>query len=131
MKTQLLGSSSLVSTRMAYGCMRISGTWNPSSFTAENERQGRAAVLAAVEAGYTLFDHADIYGSGTCETLFGRLLHDTPGLRDGMIIATKCGVRRAGEPTAAAPGRYDFSADWILGSCEDSLRRVRRSARPG
>ncbi len=81
------------------------------------------AVQAAVEAGYTLFDHADIYCHGVCESIFGRVLKTSPGLRDGLVIATKCGIRRPNDP-AGAPPRYDFSREHIVWSCEQSLRRL-------
>jgi len=53
MKTQKLGKSNLVSTRLSYGCMRIVGTWVPNEVTDERKREARAAVLAAYEAGYS------------------------------------------------------------------------------
>ena len=51
MKTQPLGKSPLVSSRLAYGCMRIAGTWKPQEVTPERAAAGRRAVLAAYEAG--------------------------------------------------------------------------------
>jgi len=113
----------LRASRLAYGCWRLAGTWDPREVTAEAEARGRAAVMAAVEAGYTLFDHADIYCHGVCESLFGRVLAGVPGLRERLLIATKCGIRRAGDP-AGAPVRYDFSAGHIEASCEGSLKRL-------
>ncbi len=86
--------------------------------------KGKRAVHAAVEAGYTLFDHADIYGSGACESLFGDVLRESPGLRDRIVIASKCGIRFAGSPGPDDPARYDFSADHIQRSVEGSLQRL-------
>jgi predicted oxidoreductase len=125
MKTQLLGRSSLVVSRLAYGCMRIPRTWEPAEITPQREADAKRAVRAAVEAGYTLFDHADIYARGESERIFGDLLAESPGLRDKMIIATKCGIRFPGDPAPASPHRYDFSRQHILQSCEGSLRRLR------
>ena len=99
--------------------MRIAGTWDPKEFTSEKEAAGRAALLAAYEAGYTLFDHADIYGRGLCEEIHGRLLKDTPSLRTQTQIATKCGIR-----WDEGQHRYDFSREHILASCDESLRRL-------
>jgi len=101
----------------------MAGTWDPAELDSEREAKGREAVLAAVEAGFTFFDHADIYCQGVCETLFGRFLADHPGLRERMVIATKCGIRRANDPLGA-PYRYDFSASHIEASCEASLKRL-------
>lgn len=118
MKTITLGHSTLQSSRLAYGCWRIAGTEE------QGRTIGRAAILAAVEAGYTLFDHADIYGQSRAEAAFGAVLRETPSLRRQMLIATKCGIRFAGEPTPDAPFRYDFSAEHIIRACEGSLRRL-------
>ena len=124
MKSQALGGSSLVSSRLAYGCMRIAGTMDRSRLTAEREAAGRGAVLAAWEAGYTHFDHADIYGDGLCEEIFGRVLRDVPGMRDRVVVASKCGIRWQGDPGPSAPHRWDFSREHIVRSCEGSLRRL-------
>lgn len=124
MKTIRLGKSSLRSTRLAYGCWRIGGTWNFADVTPELEASGRAAVHAAYEAGYTLFDHADIYCGGKAETIFGQVLKEIPGMRDRILIATKCGIRPPSQPAADAPYRYDFSPEYIVWSCEQSLQRL-------
>ena len=124
MKTQPIGRSALVTTRLAYGCWRLAGTWDPREVTPDREALGRRAVVAAYEAGYTLFDHADIYCAGVCESIFGQVLREVRGMRDRIVVATKCGIRFAGDPTPDAPGRYDFSPDHILRSCEQSLRRL-------
>jgi len=104
--------------------MRIAGTWNPGEVDAARAATARAALLAAHEAGYTFFDHADIYCRGHCETLHGHLLKEQPRLRDGIILATKCGIRRPGEPAPDSPHRYDFSAEWIERSVNGSLERL-------
>src|SRR5665213_231847 len=124
MKTQLLGKSSLLSTRLAYGCWRLVGTWEPREVTPDRIDQGRRACAAAYEAGYTLFDNADVYCRGVCETVLGNSLKDVPGMRQRILIATKCGIRFTGDPTPDAPQRYDFSAKHILWSCEQSLNRL-------
>jgi len=124
MKTQSVGKSGLLSTRLAYGCMRISGTWDPEAFTPAMEAEGKKALLAAYEAGYTLFDHADIYGRGLCESIHGKLLAEMPEMRRRIIIATKCGIIFPGDPHPASPHRYDFSAKHILWSAEQSLKRL-------
>jgi predicted oxidoreductase len=119
MKTISLGISSLISTRLAYGCWRIAG-----SGSEDDLNRGRRAVRAAYEAGYTLFDHADIYGRSACESLFGEVLKTAPEMRDRILIATKCGIRFEGDPAPGAPFRYDFSREHILRSCDQSLRRL-------
>ena len=120
MQTLPLGSTELRTSRLAYGCWRIARSGDPQADLAT----ARRAVLAAVEAGYTLFDHADIYCAGRAEAVFGEVLRETPGLRERIVLATKCGIRVGGEPTPEAPGRYDFSAAHIARQCEGSLRRL-------
>jgi predicted oxidoreductase len=124
MKRVTLGKSPLASSRLAFGCWRIAGTWDATAVTAEGLAQGRDAVFAAYDAGYTLFDHADIYCDGVAETTFGQVLKKVPGMRERIVIATKCGIRKAGEPNIKAPCRYDFSAEYIIRSCEQSLKRL-------
>jgi predicted oxidoreductase len=119
MQTITVGSSDLESSRLVYGCMRIAGSGSPDDLDS-----GRRALRAALDAGYTQFDHADIYGNGLCETLFGTFLRDNPGVRERIVVTTKCGIRMAGDPDADAPGRYDFSARHITNSVEGSLRRL-------
>src|SRR5207244_4190433 len=124
MKSQPIGKSGLTSSRLAYGCMRIAGTWTVSEIDADRRARARAAVLAAFEAGYTLFDHADVYCHTMCESLFGQIVHDTPSIRrSDFVIATKCGIRFPDE-SAGTPHRFDFSKEHILASCDGSLKRL-------
>lgn len=117
MKKMTIGPTALEATRLAYGCWRLAeGSGEGAS--------GRAAVVAAYEAGYTLFDLADIYGDGECERIFGAVLRELPEMRDRIVVATKCGIRKPGDPAPEAPYRYDFSRDYILRSCEGSLERM-------
>lgn len=72
-------------------------------------------LLAALEEGINLFDHADIYGSGLSEELFGRFIAKHPQLRKNMIIQTKCRIRN---------GYYDLSKEHIIESVEKSIERL-------
>ena len=119
MKTTVLGHSDIESSRLVYGCMRIAG----DNSTSDREK-GKRAIRAAIDAGYNHFDHADIYGGGACESLFGEVLRESPGLRDGLIVTSKCGIRFAGDPEPGSPQRYDFSFEHIVGSVEGSLQRL-------
>ena len=124
MQTQPIGTSDLTTARLAYGNMRCVGDWDPAAATAERRAKGVRAHAAALEAGYTLFDTADIYCRGVCEEVLGQALREVGGMRGRVVVATKCGVRFKGDPTPDAPGRYDFSPEWIEQSCENSLRRL-------
>ena len=125
MQTMMLGVSSLRSSRLAYGCWRVGGSWDPSKVTAESRAAGHRAIIAAYEAGYTLFDNADIYCGGEAERILGEVLNQVSGMRLRVLIATKCGIRPAGTPHPQSPQRYDFSKGHIVDSCEQSLKRLR------
>lgn len=119
MQTLPLGPSGLSSSRLIYGCMRISGDG-----TAAARARGREALLSAYEAGYTHFDHANIYGRGQCESIHGELFREMPHLREQTLLTSKCGIRFAGDPTPEDPARYDFRYEHILHEVEGSLRRL-------
>jgi len=118
-ETSELGTSGVRVSRLGYGCMRIAGDGSR-----DDRKKGKRAVRAAIDSGYTLFDHADIYGGGACEALFGEVLKETPSLRDSVVIVSKCGIRQAGDPQPGDPKRYDFRASYIAASLEGSLERL-------
>ncbi len=119
MQTIELGRTGLEVSRLVYGCMRIVGDGSDDA-----RARGKAALHAAVEAGYTVFDHADIYARGECERLFGDVLRETPGLRERLVIVSKCGIRFADDPATDDPQRYDFSKAHIVASVDGSLSRL-------
>ena len=119
MKTITLGNSELVSSRLVYGCMRISGDNSPA-----DREKGKQAIRAAIEAGYTHFDHADVYGSGASETLFSEVLSEMPGVREKLLVTGKCGIRVPGDPDEGDPKRYDFSREYLLDSVDAILQRL-------
>lgn len=73
-------------------------------------------IKTAMEAGINFFDHADIYGKGKSQVVFGEFLENNKGLRDQMIIQSKCGITN---------GRYDFSKKHIIESVEKSLKDLK------
>jgi predicted oxidoreductase len=91
---------------ISLGCMRISGL-----APAELDR----LIQTAMENGAHFFDHADIYGGGECERVFGKAVKDAKIPRDKMLIQTKCGIRN---------GFFDFSKEHIVTSLEKSLERL-------
>ncbi len=88
------------------GCMRISQM---------NEAEAEAFVETSLDAGINFFDHADIYGRGASERVFGRLFAAKPSLRDKMFLQSKCAIH---------DGMYDFSKDYILNSVDGILERL-------
>lgn len=124
MKTTRLGNSSLSASRLAYGCWRLVKADGPDALTAEAKAAALEAISAAYEAGYTLFDLADIYSRGAAEAAFGAALREVPGMRERILITTKCGIRFVDHPEPGDPYRYDCSESHILRSVEGSLRRM-------
>ncbi len=124
MQTISLGVSLLTSSRLAYGCWRVAGTWSPAEVTPASRAAGRRAIIAAYEAGYTLLDNADIYCRGEAERILGEVLKEVSGMRERVVLVTKGGIRPAGDPQPDSPGRYDFSASHLIAACEHSLRRL-------
>lgn len=108
-----LGKSGMSVSPIAWGMWRLSG---------EDIADARARVEAALDAGITLLDTADIYGCdtpagfGSAEALLGRVLADAPELRDRMVLATKGGIR---------PGiPYNSGADYLADAIDASLARM-------
>lgn len=109
MKTIKLGTSALEVPVVAVGCMRIG-----SMAKSEAER----FVRTAMEEGANFFDHADIYGAGKCEEVFADAIGMNPGIRERMILQSKCGIR-------PDKGMFDFSKEHILNSVDGILKRLR------
>jgi predicted oxidoreductase len=104
--------------------MNIGGGWNDDPLTQAEVKAAVAVVRTAYEAGITLFDHADIYRRGKSETAFAEALRQMPGMRENIVLQSKCGIRFANDPVPGAPGRYDFSYAHIISAVEGSLRRL-------
>jgi predicted oxidoreductase len=112
---QTLGPTDLRVSCIALGCMGLAGTWNPNEVGPENIKRAVTAFEAALEAGITFFDHADIYGGTACESVFKECLRAVPGSRERIVIATKAGIRS---------GYYDHSPEHIRQSIRGSLDRM-------
>jgi aryl-alcohol dehydrogenase-like predicted oxidoreductase len=80
-----------------------------------DDRGTREVVAAAVDAGVTLFDTADIYGDGASEKLLGQALS---ARREGVVITTKFGMR---DPPKGLSGGHPR---WVEQACEESLHRL-------
>lgn len=108
-------------SRLVLGCMPFGGGWNRDPITTADLLTAERAVDAALAIGISMFDHADIYTWGKAEETFGAILKNRPGLREQIVIQSKCGIR-FGEGTV--PGRFDFSKEHILEAVDGSLRRL-------
>ncbi|MDI3419188.1 aldo/keto reductase [Streptomyces luteolus] len=108
--------------RLIHGCMGLGGSWDREPYGAADVEHAHAVVEAALDAGITAFDHADIYRHGKAEAVFGEVLARAPGLRDRITLQTKCGIRLA---EGDRPGTYDLRGGSIARCVEESLTRLR------
>lgn len=107
MKYYELPQTDLKVSQLALGCMRIAD---------KSVEEVETLITTALELGINFFDHADIYGGGQSERIFGEVLRRNPNMRESMIIQTKCAI---------VPGkRYDFSKEYILNSVDESIERL-------
>ncbi|XID93972.1 aldo/keto reductase family oxidoreductase [Paenibacillaceae bacterium WGS1546] len=110
----------IAASRLVLGCMKLCGGLKAKPITAEEILIAERAVDAALEAGITMFDHADVYARGQAEAVFGEVLRRRPQLRDRIVIQSKCGYRVEN----GSPKMYDFSRDHILRAVDRSLARL-------
>jgi aryl-alcohol dehydrogenase-like predicted oxidoreductase len=110
MNTRVFGSRGPDVGEVGLGTWQIGANWGDVP-----EAEAMATLRAAVEAGTTLFDTADVYGMGRSETLIGRFLKES---RAKIFVATKLG--RFSPPGWPA----NFSREVIRSHTEASLRRL-------
>ena len=116
MQTRQLGPFSV--SAIGLGCMNLSQGYGAPI----TDQQGESVLLAALDAGVTLFDTASLYGFGANETLIGRVLKKH---RQRFTLASKCGmtgvdVNGDGKLVRVIDGRPDT----LRRTCEASLRRL-------
>ncbi len=99
-----LGKTGLLVPTVAVGCMRISNM---------TEKEASAFVDTCLSNGANFFDHADIYGGGESEKVFGKAISS---MREKVIIQTKCGI--------VSGKMFDFSYEHIMESVNGSLKRL-------
>jgi predicted oxidoreductase len=105
-----IGTSGPVASQVILGLMRIAD---------KSDADIRALVGAALDAGITMIDHADIYGRPPvhhCEARFADAMNLTAADRERIVIQTKAGIRE---------GFFDFSKAHILTAVEGSLKALR------
>ncbi|HYF80252.1 MAG TPA: aldo/keto reductase family oxidoreductase [Symbiobacteriaceae bacterium] len=107
MRTIKLGTTNLDVPVIAVGCMRLKSL---------DKQAAERFVQTALDEGANFFDHADIYGGGTCEEIFAEAIHMNDDIREKIILQSKCGIRK---------GFFDFSKEHILASVDSILRRLK------
>jgi predicted oxidoreductase len=116
-----LATRGISTSRLILGCMPFGGSWDRAPITPEQVRKAEQALDAALSIGISMFDHADIYTMGKSETIFGSILKRRPGLREQIVIQSKCGIRFG---AGAIPTRFDFSKAHILAAVDGILDRL-------
>jgi aryl-alcohol dehydrogenase-like predicted oxidoreductase len=123
METRTLGPSGMQVSPMGLGCWAIGGPfWDgtkPLGWGEVDDAESIRAIRRGLELGVTLFDTADLYGTGRSERVLGRAL---AGRRDDVVVATKFG-NTFDEETRQFTGT-DVSPAYVRAACEASLRRL-------
>jgi predicted oxidoreductase len=117
LRTYRIAGTDLVVSRIAFGCAMLGLDWQSDEFIPKT----KLAINTAYENGVTFFDTADMYGWGKAETALGEVLRESPGLRNRLVIQSKCGH-------AAKPDNdvtvFNSSHDHIVNAVEGSLKRL-------
>lgn len=110
MKYYNIDNTDLTVSSIIMGCMRIDSL---------SKQELNALIQYYLDNGVNFFDHADVYGMGSCERLFGEAMALSPGIRDRMLIQGKCGIRKENGHCY-----YDFSTGYLLESVDNILKRL-------
>jgi aryl-alcohol dehydrogenase-like predicted oxidoreductase len=108
MRSRRLGKTGHEVSEIGFGAWAIGGGWGET-----DDNQSMAAMEAAVDAGVTFFDTADVYGDGRSERLIATLLRERG---EPLVVATKFG-RRA--PQEVAQYSYENMRSWLERSLEN------------
>lgn len=107
MKEIVLGTTGKKMPAIVVGCMRLAD---------KNCGEMQSFIHTALEQGAYFFDHADIYGGGQSEAIFGEALAKDPTIkREELFLQSKCGIRQ---------GFFDFSKEHIINSVDGILKRL-------
>ena len=107
MQKVMLGTTGREMPAVVVGCMRLA-----QKTCGEMQR----FIHTALDLGAIYFDHADIYGGGQSEIIFGEAMKADPSIkREDLFLQSKCGIRK---------GFFDFSKEYILSSVDGILQRL-------
>ncbi len=113
MQTRHLGPDRLAVAALGLGCMGMSEFYGTG-----DEQESIEVIHAALDAGCTFLDTADMYGPFTNEKLVGRAV---AGRRDDVVLATKFGNER--RPDGSRVG-VNGRPEYVRRACEASLQRL-------
>ncbi len=108
MRARRLGGTGFQVSEIGFGAWAIGGAWGST-----DDATSLAAMHAAVDAGVTFFDTADVYGDGRSERLVGQLLRERD---ERLVVATKFGRR---VPLDLSLYTYDNFRAWLERSREN------------
>jgi len=113
MRTRHLGPEQLPVSALGLGCMGMSEFYGPGQ-----ESESVAVIHAAIDAGCTFLDTADMYGPFTNERLVGRAI---AGRREEVVVATKFGNERRADGSRVGVNGHP---EYVRAACEASLQRL-------
>jgi predicted oxidoreductase len=113
MKTFAVPHSDLTVPSVVLGLMRIAKM---------SDADIQKLIGAALDAGITFFDHADVYGGAVhrSEERFAEAMKLSPGERERIVLQSKAGIN-----ITNGPAYFDFSAEHILEAVDGSLKALR------
>ncbi|MBN1302230.1 MAG: aldo/keto reductase [Melioribacteraceae bacterium] len=124
MNYRKFGSTELTVSEIGFGAWAIGGPAMagdiPIGWGDVDDETSVKALNKSFDLGINFFDTADFYGLGHSEELIGKVF----GNSDKVIVATKVGHRLAEDESIL----LDYSKDYIISACEQSLRRFNRDA---
>ena len=107
MKEVTLGTTGKTVPAIVVGCMRLAG---------KSCDEMVRFLHTAVDSGAYFFDHADIYGGGQSEIIFGEALKSSADIeREDVFLQSKCGIRN---------GFFDSSKEHIVSAVDGILKRL-------
>ncbi|MDR0828539.1 MAG: aldo/keto reductase, partial [Prevotellaceae bacterium] len=110
MKYIKLSSTDLSVSQIIMGNMRLNEL---------SKKEAENLINTALDNGINFFDHADVYGSGECETLFAQAIGMNSSVREKMILQGKCGIVKKN-----GFAYFDFSKEYILYATDQILKRL-------
>ena len=123
MKTQSLGPTEIQVTRVCYGAMRIAGSWDKTKVTRTTSTAASSPSRPRSTPATTSSTTPTFTATRCARKFTASRIKRHPDWRDKLVVATKCGIRFEDEPPGT-PHRYDFSAQHIRWSIDESLKRL-------
>ncbi|MCL9805918.1 aldo/keto reductase [Flavobacterium amniphilum] len=103
----------------------IAGTMTWGSWGKNLDSKGMVSMMeTCLNEQITTFDHADIYGGHTTEEDFGRAFGQSGIERNTIQLISKCGIKYLSEKRDYNIKHYDYSAEYIIWSVENSLKNL-------